>query len=690
MLKGFFKKIKEVAGDLSPFAGLAASAFGLGPLYSTLIGAGVPLLAGRGGQQALAGGIGGYFGGKTFGSRFGGQVPYVSPLDILKNKGISGVGGLDAASKVTPARDLVFDRFKDSLVFDKFGKDNPLRYAPSAILGSGVLAGLGAFEDPTLTDMTRDEFQYDAANNPFLIKDRFLKKAQDADIIGNEPGDVYDFLKKFGLIPNRDGNRMTFEDGEGTVMGITPQKLTRMPTTEEIIESSNRIAQMEGQQEYEAYLKRLILESLKKGKPERDTVIPGKGGKGNFTPADIRQMPTISREMASGGGIGDLIEPGMMGGQIGGDRVNPTGGRLVGMGAGREDLLEGEIVDPNTGQTQDILVSNNEHVIPEYTLFALGGGDTEKGQQIMDNLRAKTKPQAEAMGYDFQGAEDGSMNYAPLMAQDGIDSGTIGKSDNKIFDLSKKLKFLQEGIENEQRILEMTRDQKSADKLRQLQAEQRSLLDRLGITKDDLARINMNMKDGTDTKGIDTINKDVGGLMTAAKELSDFLRSGNRELTEEDAMKQSVIAVQRFGADKVREMIQANRMRQMEINKQKGMISRSPGVEVFDLPTMGAQDGIGTNDPTKNLQAMISKMMAQGKSIKEIMAIMSKLKMGMPQRAQMPMMKAMDGMGTEEVNGLKKMGMQDGSMTGDPMLQKGLGNILDSMAKAEQMNMMST
>ena len=62
----------------------------------------------------------------------------------------------------------------------------------------------------------------------------------------------------------------------------------------------------------------------------------------------------------------------------------------------------------------------------------------------------------------------------------------------------------------------------------------------------------------------------------------------------------------------------------------------------------------------------------------------------MPQRAQMPMMKAMDGMGTEEVNGLKKMGMQDGSMTGDPMLQKGLGNILDSMAKAEQMNMMST
>jgi len=588
MLKGFFKKIKEVAGDLAPFAGLAASAFGLGPLYSTLIGAGVPLLAGKGGSEALAGGIGGYFGGKTFGSRFGGQVPYVSPLDILKNTPISGVGSLDAASNVSPARDLVFERFKDSLVFDSLKKDNPLRYAPAAALGTGVLAGLGAFEDPAMSNLSIQDPVYDAANNPFLMKDRFLQKAKDADVIGNNPGDVYDFLRKMGLI-NSDGNRMTFKEGEETVMGITPKKLTRMPTTEESIESANRIAQMEGQQEYEAYLKRLILESLEKGKPPPDTVIPGKGGKGNF---------------ATGGGIGDLIEPSMMGGQIGGDRVNPTGGRLVGMGAGREDLLEGEIVDPNTGQTQDILVSNNEHVIPEYTLFALGGGDTEKGQQIMDNLRAKTKPQAEAMGYDFQGAEDGSMNYAPLMAQDGIDSGE--------------------------------------------------------------------------------------GLMTVAKELSDFIRSGNRELTEEDAMKQSVIAVQRFGVDKVREMIKANRMRQMEMNKQKGMISRSPGVEVFDLPTMGAQDGIGTNDPTKNLQAMISKMMAQGKSIKEIMEIMSKLQMGMPKQRQMPMIKAQDGMGTEEVNGLKKMGMQNGSMTGDPMMQKGLGNILDSMAKAEQMNMMST
>jgi hypothetical protein len=293
---------------------------------------------------------------------------------------------------------------------------------------------------------------------------------------------------------------------------------------------------------------------------------------------------------ADGGGIGDLVEPSMMGGQIGGDRINPTGGRLVGMGAGREDLLEGEIVDPNTGQTQEILVSNNEHVIPEYTLFALGGGDTEKGQQMMDNLRAKTKPMASKMGYDFQGAEDGSMNYAPLMAQDGTD------------------------------------------------------------TKD--------------------------GLMTVTKELSDFIRSGNRLLSEEESMKQSGLIVQRFGPDKVREMISAARLREMEMDKQKGMISRSPGVEVFDLPTMGAQDGrqTATPGPAMNIQEIVRKMMAQGKSIEEIMSIMSKLNLGMP-RQRMPMT-AQDGMPTEEVNGLKKLEMQDGDMT------SGLGRVMEDLDMA--------
>jgi len=562
MLGKFFKKIKDVAADLSPFAGVAASAFGLGPLYSTLIGAGVPLLAGKGGREALAGGIGGYFGGQTFGKN--------TLKDVLTDEAIRKAAG---------------ERFKKAAIFESLGENNPLRNLPAVLGGTGFLYGVGAFDTDQAPSNLIEDFTYNPADNKLItsgVSDKFLEDAQQADIIGNNPGDIYEFLRKVGLL-NSDGNRMTFDDGKGTVMGMTPQTLFRMPTTDERIESANRMAQLEGSEEYEAYIKRLIDEQIKRGKPKPDTFISDKAGKGNF---------------ATGGGIGDLMEPSMMGGQIGGDRVNPIGGRLVGMGAGREDLLEGEIVDPNTGKTQEILVSNNEHVIPEYTLFALGGGDTEKGQQMMDNLRAETKPMAKQMGYDFQGAEDGSMNYAPLMAQDG-----------------------------------------------------------------------------TDTKG--------EGLMTVTKELSDFIRGSNRLLSEEESMKQSGAIVQRFGPDKVREMIMAARLREMEMNKQKGMITRSPGVEVFDLPTMGAQDGRQTAmpGPGMNLQEIIKKMMAQGKSIEEIMAIMSKLNMGMPKQRP-PMALAQDGMGTEEINGLKKRGLQEGD--GTEFLKAGLGKMVRDLDQANQ------
>lgn len=87
------------------------------------------------------------------------------------------------------------------------------------------------------------------------------------------------------------------------------------------------------------------------------------------------------------------------------------GGQIMGPGTGREDIIPGKIVDKNTGQTSDMLVSNNEHIIPEYTLYAMGGGDTKKGHDMMDALRKQTKPMAKKMGYDFKGAEDGSMMY---------------------------------------------------------------------------------------------------------------------------------------------------------------------------------------------------------------------------------------------------------------------------------------
>ena len=87
------------------------------------------------------------------------------------------------------------------------------------------------------------------------------------------------------------------------------------------------------------------------------------------------------------------------------------GGQIMGPGTGREDVIPGKIVDKNTGQTSDMLVSNNEHIIPEYALYAMGGGDTKKGHDMMDALRKQTKPMAQDMGYNFKGAEDGSVMY---------------------------------------------------------------------------------------------------------------------------------------------------------------------------------------------------------------------------------------------------------------------------------------
>ena len=47
---------------------------------------------------------------------------------------------------------------------------------------------------------------------------------------------------------------------------------------------------------------------MTKGRPHKDdkekkTIIPGKGGKGNYTPKGIKKMPPISREMAKGGEV---------------------------------------------------------------------------------------------------------------------------------------------------------------------------------------------------------------------------------------------------------------------------------------------------------------------------------------------------------------------------------------------------
>ena len=67
-LKRIFKGAKKALKSIAPYAGTIAGIMGAGPVYSALIGAGVPLLTGGDAGQVIAGGLGGYGAGKAFGT----------------------------------------------------------------------------------------------------------------------------------------------------------------------------------------------------------------------------------------------------------------------------------------------------------------------------------------------------------------------------------------------------------------------------------------------------------------------------------------------------------------------------------------------------------------------------------------------------------------------------------------------
>jgi hypothetical protein len=548
------------------------------------------------GREALAGGIGGYFGGQTFGKN--------TLKDVLTDEAIRKAAG---------------ERFKKAAIFESLGENNPLRNLPGVLGGTGFLYGVGAFDSDQAPSNLIEDFTYNPADNKLItsgVSDKFLEDAQQADIIGNNPGDIYEFLRKVGLL-NSDGNRMTFDEGKGTVMGMTPQTLSRMPTTDERVESANRMAQLEGSEEYEAYIKRLIDEQIKRGKPKPDTFVSDRAGKGNF---------------AMGGGIGAFADPNV----VGGDRINPTGGRLVGMGSGRQDLLDGEIVDPNTGQTQEILVSNNEHVIPEYTLFALGGGDTEKGQKMMDNLRAETKPMAKEMGYDFAGAEDGSMNYAPLVAQDGRQTAMAGPGMN-LQEIIKKMMAQGKSIEEIMAIM---------SKLN------------MGMPKQ---RLPMTAQDGTGTGSIGEMlekmmkrqvgegkPKQVFGEMADGK--PKMLPSIPPTISEEDLKRRFVM--QEFGMNPMDDAM----------------------MRFFMSDPSGFTKMFGVEEADKLRKKMNMKTQKQ---MEDEGAVFRR------DSAEIIGYNIADGIGTDEVNGLKKMGMQEGA--GTEFLKAGLGKMVRDLDQANMM-----
>ena len=459
-------------------------------------------------------------GGKTFGSK--GAGTYISPLDMIKNKAVNtgGMGGISGK-----ARDLALDRLKGAAQFSGLDKDNPFKYAPGVFGGLGIASGLGLFGDEEAPQNRESNFVYDPSQNTLDdIQSGFFQQAQDFDYLPNVPGGIEDYLRKIGLLAN--GGR-SFEDGAGTYNDVLGRNMTK----EEMRTFAAPPPDPNNPEDLELILNNMVFRRL--NDPNRFDDQRSRYGDNDemlrmyrFT-LDPDESKAIAMELAkktgvtsdspefekyrniiydqslmiggkqdkerrklfglfAEGGIAQLVDPNL----VGGDRINPTGGRIVGMGAGREDLLEGEIVDPNSGQTQEIRVSNNEHVIPEYALFAMGGGDTEKGQQMMDNLREKTKPMAEQMGYDFQGAEDGSMNYAPIMAQDGTQ--TRGPS----MDMRKMIQKLMSQGKSIEEIMAIIQRLSSGSQTKQ---QQMPMIAADGMETNGLEKMSENMQDGSMT-----------------------------------------------------------------------------------------------------------------------------------------------------------------------------------------------
>jgi len=127
-LKKIFKGAKKALKDIAPYAGTIAGIFGAGPVYSALIGAGVPLLTGGDAADVITGGIGGYGAGRAFGQAemFGGDPGGYALRDIFSSGEGGGLG-------------TAFERVGQNLGFQSASTEvNP---AQAELLGDSTLAG---------------------------------------------------------------------------------------------------------------------------------------------------------------------------------------------------------------------------------------------------------------------------------------------------------------------------------------------------------------------------------------------------------------------------------------------------------------------------------------------------------------------------------------------------------------------
>ena len=381
MLKKLFKGVKKVAKKVAPFAGLVAGAFGLNPMAAAGIGA---LIGGLGGgsKGAIAGGIGGYFGGRAFGAdnplfKFGADK-FIQP-GAFAQAGTNLIGPGGAVYDTATA-------FKDKGIMD---------FLPMIAAGTGLAYAGGLFdEEPIPEDSIPKEYKYDPDKDPLKnINKKFQDMYEKYSPIPSSS--IYGYLqsigamKNGGLVPSyADGGIMAFREGNPTerpgAVG-SGMNFGRM--------SSN---QMMGQ---EMKPETITMEEVEKFVKELTMLRDN----GDLTDEQFKQAMQMLMSQA---GKSTGMKSGL-GFAMGGD----TEGKIMGPGTGRLDNLEGAIVDQNTGESSPIRVSPNEHIIPEYTLFAMGGGDTELGHDMLNKLRRETKPMAKEMGYDFEGAENGTVRY---------------------------------------------------------------------------------------------------------------------------------------------------------------------------------------------------------------------------------------------------------------------------------------
>jgi len=377
MFKNLVKKVKSFAKKAAPYAGLVAGAFGLNPMAAAGIGALLGGMGGGGMKGAMMGGLGGYMGGKMFGQNnplFSFQKGSILPQyqsGAFSNINLIGEGGniFDTTVKKDAAGNVI--------------KKGMMDYLPMVSLGMGGAYAAGLFDEPPIPDdAIPKEYKYDPDKDPLKnINQKYANLYNNYSPIPSSS--IYGYLDSIGAgWGNKNGGVMAFADGgrDNPPMEQLIVPNPNLPSAQGVMQESGILSL----EELEMYIEQLTM--MKEA---------GELSQEQYQQAVKMVMEKAGQMKAAEGGIAKFN----------------YGGEIMGPGTGRQDIIPGKIVDKNTGQTSDMLVSNNEHIIPEYTLYAMGGGDTEKGHDMMNQLRSQTKKIADQMGYDFKGAENGSVNY---------------------------------------------------------------------------------------------------------------------------------------------------------------------------------------------------------------------------------------------------------------------------------------